>query len=526
MTDISFYLVWRNQYTRRLIRNLVCQGAIINVNKESLEVNHQYLSMFTNKEKQDHNISIRFMGDDIDYLEINNNNRDLINDVQLNTDADNFNLNEIHDGVRKLSLTTENQSVMATGELPPSITFLYLGGNGSYDNPPIVQPILSNLPANLQELDLLIHRDSISSPCIMPESLTDIKSVVYFDYNILKWFVVPPNKVYKSCMLRVDSMESFEWLLENKWICSVDIGRNVLEILMFRHQLPSHITKVEVYLEIVRDRSFFPPTLESLACYYGTPFSHLVNLKVLKIIGEYQTKLEKGVLPASLQELYLEYNQPLEVDVLPPNLTTLNLTSYNMPFSSNVLPPGLTTLYLHNYNQPLGTNILPSTLTDLTLHSFNQPLRAFVLPQKLKRLYMGKFTQPSIPPNSLPISLTDLTVYRFNGSFDQCQPLDNLKILRVDSLFPSLATLLANVEKLYLWIDNRDDDNPSGTCLYNTSIKSLSIQFLNAKTLYPNSFPPTLRYLSLVNAYLKPGVISRDCVLLKYREPRPYRSFK
>ncbi|KAF2068919.1 hypothetical protein CYY_009764, partial [Polysphondylium violaceum] len=407
MTE-SFYLIWRNQYIRRLIRNLLCQNFIISVNKEYLKENHQYLSLFSNRDKRDYNIRIRFIGDAGGYLDVEHSNRDVINDVdiELVPDVDNFDLNAIHDGVHTLSFYTDNDYISATGKLPSSITNLHLINNNFDDCQPYAQQILSNLPANLQLLRLGIHRDSLTSPCIMPESLTNIKSHGYLYYENLKWFVVPPNKVYNSCVLYIDSMESFEWLFANKWVCNVKIETFLLDILLAaRHQLPAHVTKVSVFLGIVRETSFLPQTLESLTCRYGTLFSHLVHLKVLKIIGDSQIKLEKGVLPPTLQKLRLSYQHPLEADVLPPHLTTLYMRDYDHPLCANVLPSSITRLSLFAFNQPLFTNVLPSSLTRLNLTAFNQPLNAFVLPSKLKTLYMLKFNQPTLPQNSLPVSL-------------------------------------------------------------------------------------------------------------------------
>ncbi|KAF2078494.1 hypothetical protein CYY_000244 [Polysphondylium violaceum] len=496
MTE-SFYLIWRNQYTRRLIRNLVCQNLVIKVDKEYLILNHQYLALFTNKDKLDYNIRIR---NDNDYLDINNN-RHLIDDVQLLLTSD-FDFNEIHDGVHTLRLkiiNTSDDDLIATGVLPPSLTNLQLI-NDDRIGCPLAHHILSNLPANLQELELGIYQNTLISPCIIPTSLTDINSRWSNSYQDLKWLVVPPNKVYKSCKVDVDSMESLEWLKENKWITAINIHPNILDILMFQHQLPAHVTKVELEIGIIQDTSFLPQTLQSLTCRYGTTFSHLAHLQVLKITDSYQIKLEKGVLPASLQELYLNnYNHPLEIDVLPPLLTTLSL---------------------YEYDRPLCINVLPSSLTQLYLVSFDQPLNAFVLPSKLKTLFMRKFNQPILPRNSLPVSLTKLSLIAFKGSFDQCQPLHNLKRLQIGSLVPSLSTLLANVKRLDLLdVEGYEEDDPSGTCLYNTSLESLHIHFHyygGVKTLYPNTFPPTLKYLTLVNANLKPDdVIPRGCVLLK-----------
>ncbi|KAF2069757.1 hypothetical protein CYY_008921 [Polysphondylium violaceum] len=517
MTEESFYLIWRNQYTRRLLRNLVCKEYIINVkNNEYMIENHQYLSLFTNRDKLDYNISIRFRGFYSDYVVIDKRNRYLIDDVDIIVESDDvINLNEIHEGVHKLSFFISPETTSATGKLPSSISYLRLCNQSYGDQPPYAQQILSNLPANLQELVLGIQQYSITSPCIMPESLTDIKSDdtdTPLNYENLKWFVVPAIKVYQSCIVYIDSMESFEWLLVNKWICSVQIDSNVLNM----NQLPSHVTHVVVNDDIVQDTSSFPQTLESLFCCSGTPIPHFAHLKVLNIDGVHELKLEKGVLPASLQDLSLDYYHPLEVGVLPPHLTSLKLHYYNQPLCPNVLPPHLTTLHLPSYDQPLCPNDLPSSVTDLKLTSFNRPLDAYVLPQKLKRLHLYKFSQPVFPSHSLPVSLTHLIINGYNVSFDQCQPLDNLKKLEIETLDPSLAILLANVEKIHLLIDNREVSDPSSIAfLHNTSIRRLVLDFFSKITLYPNTFPPTLRHLTLANAKLESGdVIPSGCVYL------------
>ncbi|KAF2078500.1 hypothetical protein CYY_000250 [Polysphondylium violaceum] len=495
----SFFLIWRNQYIRRLIRNLVCQDVFINVDDEYLCNNQQYLSLFTNRDKLEYKISIRFMGKASDYLHINTSNRYLINDVELNIE-EKFNLNEIHDGVHKLKLVV-GPTVAGVGQLSDSITNLSLIINidqdyvdiGDDSLPTVVQQVSSNLPCKLQELHFR-NIGCIQSTCILPLSLTDLN--YGSNYSGFKWLVVPPNRVYKNCVLDLDSIESFQWLVENKFICNVNINLSIVPLLKSQ-QLPSHVTEVHLRRGIVEPDLLLPQTVEYLHfSNYGTPFSHISHLKLLYIYDEYPIKLEKGVLPPSIESLNLTYNQPLEPGVLPKQLTSL---------------------YLYTFNLPLCVNVLPSSLTDLYLGYFNQPLNAFVLPQKLKKLCLHMFQQPTFLRNSLPVSLTNLTLYKFKGSFDQCQPLDNLKKLHVYSLVPSLAGLLTNVKKLDLWVDSKIDD-PSGACLVNTSIESLNLISKRFSTFYPNSFPPTIKYLSIVNVVIETSnVIPNSCRYLKSR---------
>ncbi|KAF2068397.1 hypothetical protein CYY_010278 [Polysphondylium violaceum] len=479
----SFYLIWRNQYIRRLIRNIVCQDVLIRVNNEYLCDNQQYLSLFSNIDKVNHNIRISFLGKARDYLDINNSNRDLINDAELSIQSS-FNFNEIHNGVHTLVLKLTNLKAAVMGQLPDSITKLRIFAV----NPPIVQHLISNLPCKLQELDLMFN--SIESRCVLPQSLTDLDYTG--SYDSMKKLVVPPNKVYKNCGIVLDSNESFQCLLENKFISVINIGPGAIPMLK-SHPLPSHVSYV--YLNHGHEPDLLlPHTVENLFIYeYGTPFSHISHLKDLEIDNEYPIKLEKGVLPRSLETLSLYYNQPLEPDVFPNQLKTL---------------------YLHEFNQPLCVNVLPSSLTDLYLSDFYQPLNTFVLPQKLKRLNLHGIKQ--LTPDSLPVSLTDITLFKFKASFDQCQPLDNLKKLQIGSLFPSVGRLLTNVKKLDLFISNTTINDPSGTCLANTSIENLHLSVNLKSTLYPNSFPPTIKYLSLANVVIESdNVIPSSCRYLK-----------
>ncbi|KAF2076941.1 hypothetical protein CYY_001779 [Polysphondylium violaceum] len=491
----SFYLIWRNLYIRSLIRNRVCKDVLLKVDKEYLEENRQYLALLTNRDKQDHNISIHFRGDVSDYLDIKKSNRDMINDADLKTQED-FNFNEIHDGVRKLRLTIKCPTASGMGQLPDSMMDLTLISDfdkDGYPPAPIIKHLFSNLPCKLQRLSLYNNDGCIQSTCVLPQSLTDLS---YEEgYSGLKWLVVPPNKVYKNCTLDLDSVKSYQWLLENKFICNVNIQPRVVPRLK-SHQLPSHVTDVNLDYGLVVPDLFLPHTVERLSfSTHGTPFSHITNLKLLHISGDYVIKLDKGVLPRSLESLCLCYNQPLELDVLPQTLTSF---------------------HLYRYNQPLRPNVLPPSLTYLALISFDQPLDANVLPRKLKILTLLNFNQPTFFANSLPVSLTRLYLDAFKGSFDQCQPLDNLNTLRIDSLVPSLSTLLANVKRLDLYVKTRISE-PSGiACLFNTSIESLHLSATEKSTLYPNIFPPTIKYLSLNNVVIESdNVIPNNCRYLK-----------
>ncbi|KAF2076804.1 hypothetical protein CYY_001881 [Polysphondylium violaceum] len=410
--DDLFYLIWRNSYIRRLIRNIKCRDSVIHVTNQYLLDNHQYLS-FTKQDKVDYNISIR---SDIyfqDYL--NNQHKYIINELNLQRDEDllpemEFDFNQIHDGVTKLTMSIKEGQTGA-GQLPNSLTYLWINIYGRRESRAIsmiVNHVLSNISSNLKTLVLPdVYLDS--GNYTIPDSLTDLS--YGSKYDNLQRLVVSPNKVFQNCILDVDTIESVQWLEENKWINNIVIDSRVA--FTENTCIPSHVSKIRVKGGGNIQNCVLPTMLESLTCFYGTPFSHFEHLKSL-FLYSYPVMLEKGVLPLTLQELNLSYDQPLDVDVLPPQLTTLGMYEFNQPLFIGVLPPHLTTLGMYGFNQLLFPGVLPNSITELYLLSFNQPLSSDVLPNMLKVLTMDGFKQPTIPP--LPTSLLKLSLRNFKGT--------------------------------------------------------------------------------------------------------------
>ncbi|KAF2070323.1 hypothetical protein CYY_008360 [Polysphondylium violaceum] len=486
MTQL-FYLIWRNNYIRRLIRNINCRGLCISVDNEYLKENHQYLSLFSDRDKRDYNISFRFDGSFQDYTE--SEYKGIVNVVCLR-DSDllsesAFDFNQLHQGVTILSFRT-CLGKTGVGQLPTNLTFLDIDRYDQQNTAPIVHHMLSNLPGTLETLILDDHH-LLTSTYVMPESLTNL----YYEstYDNLKMLVVPPNKVYKDCILYVDSMEALQWLHHNTWINNINISFSLLT----ENAIPSH---VRMESSTVKPEWVFPPMLQSLFCAWTSSisFSHLSHLKHLYLCT-IPKKMDKYTLPRSL----LELNMPL-----------------NLPLDHDVLPPHLTTLYLYSFNHPLTPGLLPNTLTDIRLEYFNQPLMPFVLPRGLKKLSMSSFAQPIIFENSLPASLVHLLIGNFTGSFElSCQPLDNLKRLEIASLVPSLPVVLKNVKRITI-LGRSINVASGGTCLANTSIESLHLYLQKRHILSPNTFPRTIKYLTLSNfAITTSDVIPDGCVYVK-----------
>ncbi|KAF2078485.1 hypothetical protein CYY_000235 [Polysphondylium violaceum] len=492
----SFYVIWRNKYIRNLIRNLQFQGRVIYVDGQYLTDNHQFLSLFSETDKLNYNISIGFT--DTNYNYSNSQYKSTINDVELLLDYKNntYDLNQFSDGfVNKLRLETDEKTTVL-GTFPESLTSLNLDGSYRYQSSPAVQYLLSNLPRNLKTLVLGRGYQHTGENVVLPESLSDLQYTSFC--SNFKRFVVSPNKVFKNCLLRIESTKDFEWLHQNPWITSICFISGRLK-LDSPNTIPSHVKSITIESGVM-DQSFFPKMLESLNCtMISSPkiLSHFAHLKKLTL-KNCKIKLEADTLPQSLEYFNVRYDLPLEVGVLPQNLTTLLMRQFN-----------------HN----LDMGVLPNTLTILHINKFNQPLIPNVLPNGLKELSMDNFNQPTLPTHSLPITLTNVNLNSFKGSFASCQPLDHLKKLKLYSIDPSLSTILTNVKRLDLAIPTMN--YPNGTCLANTSIESLFINCLFPSnivpsSLYANSLPPTLKYLTLSNMDLQSkDLLPNGCIYLK-----------
>ncbi|KAF2070324.1 hypothetical protein CYY_008361 [Polysphondylium violaceum] len=472
----TFYLIWRNQYIRRLIRNIQCRDLLISVKDEYLNDNHQHLSLFTAQNKLDFNISIGYTDTFERYIA--NQHRNLVNVLSiLEGDLD---LEQLEGGhVQKLSLKINNDTKIC-GRLPQSLTYLniYLKYG---QNPPVGQHLLDNLPTSLKTLHLPFHYIP-TSKWIVPDTLTNLDYESSF--QSLQWLVVPDNRVFKNCVLEIDDspQEAFEWLHKNKWVNNIKIRCEFTA-----STIPSHVKTISIKDNC--EANLLPSTLQSL--------SHLA-LKSLDLLS----------CPIELKH-----------NVLPKSLERLSIDDYGLPLQPGVLPPNLHTLYLSGFNHPLAIGTLPNSLTKLRIGSYNQPLLPFVLPNKLKKLRMFSYKQPSIGPDTLPSSLVLLDIASFTGTLESfCQPLPLLHKLIINSYNQSLALLLTKTKRLVLWLKTIPNPQKDGTCLnlINTSIESLHLSCSMKSILYPKTLPSTLKYLTLYNVNIKSkGVLPTSCIYLK-----------
>ncbi|KAF2076703.1 hypothetical protein CYY_001960, partial [Polysphondylium violaceum] len=85
--DILFYLIWRDHYVNRIIRNKICAGLVININLDYLNKNHQHLSILSTKENC---IYIKLSIKDISefYQYTNHPYRQVVNEISFSKRVD------------------------------------------------------------------------------------------------------------------------------------------------------------------------------------------------------------------------------------------------------------------------------------------------------------------------------------------------------------------------------------------------------------------------------------------------------
>jgi len=429
--DNYFYLIWRNNYTRSCIRNKVLENREIKLNIKYLKRNHQYLSVLSDKDKIDNNIYFKLVIKDISYLN-KNRYKYLINSLCITIkeeeeeDEEELNCGLLHEGLIRLKVV---RLTTLTGNLPQSIRYLDLSGLSGYTSN--IDELLLHLPSNLKELELPNqYIIKTNEKIILPQSLEVFKYSSAQCSKLMK-FVVPPNRVYKDIKARAEEPSEVEWLLNQCWIIDLEFNIRSEDSVV---PLPSHIKHLSLSSRHIIGENMLPKGLVSLIinkdiyCSINL-ISDMPYLKYLEI-KELHIKLQKGMLPSTLETLLIWYHDhPLEV---------------------GVLPEGLTELYFHHYDIELQVGVLPCSLKRLTLSQYQESLKPYVLPYGLESLCMDLFKDP-LERNVLPTSLTRLQLTEYeseDGAFKEVDQLYSLRYLYLPNLIPSLVRVISNCRTL------------------------------------------------------------------------------
>ncbi|KAF2072532.1 hypothetical protein CYY_006149 [Polysphondylium violaceum] len=475
----TFFRIFRNSYIKRFIRNRVLQDLKLNINLSYLNNNHSYLDKLGEDEKIEYNILIGIIIQDrIRFLQfLNNPYKSLVNYLCVCNNVDiSLQQQKIHkkdvvidcdiipQGIHRLELYV-NDNHCGNVHLPHSIRQLVIKNEFASTKleSVFIQGILSNLPKNLVSLTLPNNLEftktdaTANDKFVMPDSLTDLtyKSGIV---NFERFVVSQTNKVFKSSVLDVDSMEGLSWLKGQTWITHLSI--------------------------------------------YGLPF----NNNTFKAIPPHVC-----ILDIFSQSLIETANEKLS---LPTGLHTLKIYKYGPPIEPGLIPPQVKTLCLGHYYQRFSARSLPASLTCLSIGGFNCELDPFALPSQLKDLFMSDFDNGGydLSKNSLPPSLASLDIPSFCGSFSSVGPLNNLTFLSVFNLNQSVSTIISNLKKVEIWFLDLDH----GICLQQTSIQELCLHYNGVlkHIFFDEMFLPLslLKLETNKKIYFKPNSIPSGCV--------------
>jgi len=430
--DTTFYLLWRNWYIRSQIRNIICKHLVININSlKELQDNHQYLSVFTDRDKLDNKIFIRLkIQDREDFNQyVGSECRFVINDLELHSCRIRLDCDRVPHGVQRLSCMVD-QGTGGSGETiggyPSSLTELIVqtrqnNRHRSFSNE-LLDSVLCHLPPSLKKLTLPFEYD-ISTKVELPATLEDLHYKT--SVSNAKKMVVPVNKVFVNFEVYIPTSRDLQWVHGQTWIGKIMLDR-LAEDTITVGMIPSHIKDLNIRVDLEVDDGAFPEGLNVLHYKSYLPISRLF-------------------LPQQLVYLYIEkFSQPLPRDALPPTLETLEINIYDCALLPGVLPPRLKRLQLKWFQRhKLELDVLPLSLTDLTLDTFNHELKPFVLPPRLKILNLNTFSG-SIKPNSLPSTLTHLHLPQFKGSLEHAPLMPQLSFLHLKELHSSVSPHFLN----------------------------------------------------------------------------------
>jgi len=204
-----------------------------------------------------------------------------------------------------------------------------------------------------------------------------------------------------------------------------------------------------------------------------------------------------------------------------PHLKTLSHWEIDTPLEENIFPNTLESLNITYYNLPIGIRVIPISLGKLKIEDYNQPLQPFVLPNGLKNLKMPCYNHLLVK-NSLPTSLVKLILKMDSpstGSFQDVDVLDKLVYLKVDLLQRLISRIVSRCH--YIRIESlRISDNFS---LHDTSIEKLILikhEYYKSPIPLEAIIPHRLERLALfgftISSY---DIIPKTCIYFKTNIP-------
>ncbi|EFA74694.1 putative protein serine/threonine kinase [Heterostelium album PN500] len=201
-----------------------------------------------------------------------------------------------------------------------------------------------------------------------------------------------------------------------------------------------------------------------------------------------------------------EFNQPLESNSLPPNLTSLSFGySFNQILSVGVLPKSLKSLkFGYSFNQILSVGVLPISLESLKFGiEFNQILSVGVLPESLESLvFSDKFNQILSVVGVLPESLESL---KFGDKFNQILSVgvlpESLQSLEFGWEFNQILSVGVLPQSMYSLIFGWEFNQILSVGVLPESLQSLAFGYSFNQILSVGVLPESLKSLVFGNEF-------------------------
>lgn len=290
-----------------------------------------------------------------------------------------------------ITFTDGFNSVLPRNYFPSSLTQLAFG---RLFNKKLEE---NTLPVSLQHLKFGFHFNQPLNKNVLPPFLTHL--TFGDDFNqLIEPGVLPPRLLHLEFGLSFDKP-------------------------LYCNALPNTITHLDLGCKFNRplELGVLPSSLTFLEL--GPSFTHVLKkgvlpntLKIFRLVYDRHMKLKPGVLPDSISHMDVFFLggafEGRITNFFPKNLVSLKIGgNFDLRVEKGLLPSSIKKLSFYSsiFNQRIEPGELPSSLVKLDFgHAFNRPIGRELLPFGLKKLILGdSFNQPL---EALPPSLTHLEV--------------------------------------------------------------------------------------------------------------------
>ncbi|KAM9955670.1 hypothetical protein ACTFIW_002310 [Dictyostelium discoideum] len=360
------------------------------------------------------------------------------------------------------------------------------------------------------DFDISFNKESIDLFNSSIKSITTIDIKPFEDRKNLKHLMINKQLKLNDIIFKIDNNET---IIQNDY-SKLSIGNNCnLELI----KIPNNIKKLIICdgYKYEIGEGVIPKSIEKL--YIGdidkplTNFSIPDNVKFLNIKCGYKFSLDQGIIPNSIHSLYIgEIKEPLSRQSIPDSVRWLYfLNDFNHPITSNMIPTRnsvcktlLESVHIHKIKYPLTDKSLPNDIKGLCFKDgFDQEITSEIIPKSVERLHIFEI-KSTISSVKLPLnSIKFLYLYDgFNQNISSAIIPSSVHTLYIANIKSIIGQLPNNIKHFY--IDGGPDQQliPG---LITDNVVSLFLYSLKYPLLI-GSIPSSVTYLRLGNGFNQP----------------------